>query len=111
MRRNITVAEDYERLQQIGELAMDEMITHKLPNGLELTMFRNGMKRKADSFLRVSDGKPSDAETDQELWQRFVHALESVDFKALATFYRSSMIEAPKLLNKPAPTQATPPKG
>lgn len=61
-----------------------DVLTLRLPNGLELSMFaRNTTKLPFSRSNEVS-------ETEDELWERFIHAIDTTDFKALSTFYKSA---------------------
>ena len=87
------IPEDIQRLIETGVIKMSEApLSFQLPNGLELTMFPKDHAKSGLATL-MNRGK-ADAvrpETRGELWARFVQAIETTDFKALASFYKSAM--------------------
>lgn len=64
---------------------MKEVITVRLPNGLEISMYA---KQVGNSMFK-KDKVP--AESEEALWARFVEALNTTDWKAFASFYQSTM--------------------
>lgn len=71
---------------------MANMIEIKLPNGLIIAMLPNNGTRPLLST------KSPVQETEDQLWQRFIHALTTTDWKALATVYSTAMPQPPKIV-------------
>jgi hypothetical protein len=61
-----------------------DVLTLRLPNGLELSMFARASNKMP--FVRTNEPH----ESEDELWERFIHAIDTTDFKALSTFYKSA---------------------
>lgn len=77
---------------------MTQPIEVKLPNGLIIAMLPNSSK---SGVFGVKSG--SVGETDEQLWQRFIHALTTTDWNALGKVYSTAMPAS-----KPAPTPTRP---
>lgn len=86
--------EEYEFIQ---EVAMTQPIDIKLPNGLIIAMMPHATGRTLMKPGSVN-------ETEAELWTRFVHALSTTDWKALASVYSTAM-PAPIVPRAPAPSK------
>ena len=65
---------------------MLEPIRISLPNGLTLEMFPRAARRQGFKTLEP-------AETQSELWRRFVNALKSTDFDAIVKLYTSAVAQ------------------
>lgn len=79
---------------------MLEPIRISLPNGLTLEMFPRLARRQGFKTLES-------AETQAELWRRFVGALKSTDFDAIVKLYTSAVAQT----ERPALPKAQKPVG
>lgn len=96
----------WEEYAFIQEVAMTQPIDIKLPNGLIIAMMPHATGRTLMKPGAVN-------ETEAELWTRFVHALSTTDWKALASVYSTAMPmpSRPALVaSKPAPAPVATPK-